>query len=233
MAETRTVVLDIEIKRLPEEVGGWGQLEKMGCSVAVTCELDKNRRTYEHRTSNIEHPTPNIGTFRLWTDVELSEEERMRLLFAFKIISPLDALADWIRGAAVVGWNHVAFDYSVLKGEGVECRAARDIDLCAIIGGRLEDAARLNLGRGKGMNSAALPRMWRQGKIVEVALECRRHVELTRDLYLLALRTGRVLTAGGMRHAACGTLNERTRTASNPFNARTKRAAGNRKLWRR
>ena len=163
------VVFDLEVLRGPDEVGGWGHAEDLGLACAVTMPLSLKRR-------------PGGDSIK---DKRLDGH---RVYLA----NDIEALADELnRAAFVVGFNHVAFDYAVLRGAGAEIAQRRNVDLARLIPGQgLHWLGILNLGRGKKLDSAALPAMFGRGETGAVVAECRLHVELTRDLYLTALRWG-------------------------------------------
>ena len=166
------LVFDLEIEYGPDEVGGWGHAERMGVAVAVMAPLVGDKE-----------PFPE---------------------FAFYRKHELAALRERLEAARfVVGWNHVAFDYRVLKGQGVRVRQKRNVDLCAALRkatGRMWSLAGVSeatLREGKGIDSALLPRLWRDGQEEIVAKACARHVWLTMRLWnQLADGPGRLILPG-------------------------------------
>lgn len=161
------LVFDLEVRLNPDEVGGWGHAERMGLAVAVTIPFDPARPKAE--------PGPHF-----WTQAE-----------AGALVEALES-APW-----VLGFNHVRFDYAVLAGVvGRPVGQRWNVDLSRILPGvSLDAAAVATLGRGKGLDSAQIPQMWRLGYCEAVRHECRRHVELTRDLYSFIRRHGGLYTA--------------------------------------
>ena len=107
------------------------------------------------------------------------------------------------RARFVVGWNHVGFDYRVLKGRGYPIRQRRNVDLCAALRratGRLwslGDVAESALGEDKGLDSADLPKLWRRAFEDTVIEACKWHVELTGRIWqALAEAPGRITLPG-------------------------------------
>jgi len=165
-------VFDLEVLYGPDEAGGWGRKDRMGVAVAVALALGRGEFTV------------------YWGDGSPGLDD---LCLALS------------RAPFVIGWNHVGFDYAVLRAAGHAVRQPRNADLQRIVqaraGGRasggLDGVARATLGRGKGRDSALLPRMFRQGDRELVAAECRLHVELTAELYRFAEARGFLRLADG------------------------------------
>ena len=193
------VVFDLEVLHGPDEVGGWGAVSRMGVSVAVAAALGSTPvfRTFYGAVSAVDVSSPSASP--------RSPREPAG--------AGLSALADLLNAAPlVIGWNHVAFDYAVLRGLCHNITQRRNADLCALVhkatGQRrhLDEIALANLGRGKeGPDSADLPRLWRQGFHEAVTAACRNHVELTLDLYRLAQERGglRIPGVGFVQLSGC------------------------------
>ncbi len=99
----------------------------------------------------------------------------------------------------VLGFNHLAFDFRVLEGYGLDARtvhASFDVmmDLVNHVKKRvsLDSVARGTLGRGKSGNGADAPILFRTGKIKELEEYCRQDVALLIDVFEHGFRTSRV-----------------------------------------
>lgn len=167
------VVFDMEIERGPEEVGGWGNVKRMGFACAVV--------------------QPFVADFMpLEPPVVFRKDEREVLQEILE------------RAKFVVGWNHVGFDYRLLKAQGFPIRQRRNVDLCAALRkatGRmlsLADVAESALREDKGLDSARIPALWRAGFEETVIDACKRHVDLTGRIWrALAHTPGRIALTGG------------------------------------
>lgn len=101
----------------------------------------------------------------------------------------------------VVGFNHISFDYEVLKGvytwfDPTNMRKSLDllVDLEKRLGHRLKlDAvASASLGMGKTADGLDALRWWKQGKIVEIAEYCAYDVKVTKCVHEYGARHGYV-----------------------------------------
>ncbi len=215
-AQRAPVVFDLEIVRDPFEVG-WDHPENMGVSVAVLYVYEPGIR--------VQGDTYGGAQFHAFADVEMNAADCAE----FSSLNFIDVLPEFLEAAEfVIGYNHVQFDYKVLAGHTNRAiTQPRNCDLIQILGPRcsLDALARCELGRGKGADSADLPKLFRQGQIARVLAECRLHVELTRDLYERARRFQRL-------HAPAGIVTI-PRTKLYPWKSRTVSTAKNakKKLW--
>jgi len=130
-------------------------------------------------------------------------------------VNTLPDLVERLKDAAiVVGFNHVDFDYKVLRNSVNGCRFQRrapktEADLLLAIwdalGGRrkgwkLDDVAHACLGYGKTEEGggAMAPTWWQNGRVGQVTDYCIGDVLVTRDLYLYALANdGKIRNAEG------------------------------------
>jgi hypothetical protein len=101
----------------------------------------------------------------------------------------------------VVGFNHISFDYEVLKGsdfmfDPADLPHSFDllVDLEKRLGHRLKlDAvASASLGMGKTADGLDALRWWKQGKIVEIAEYCAYDVKVTKCVHEYGARHGYV-----------------------------------------
>lgn len=179
-------VLDVETLWLSHELPfGWGDRARMRVACCVLADVG-TRRT----VAFAEQPVQGTGA------------RSLEQLFHF-----LEACRS--EGCTLVGHNLRGFDWEVLAGE-FEARgllasaqawgpgAARLVDTLAMLHARLgwrpslELLAQANLGEGKSMDGSLAPKLWRQGRRAEVIAYCRRDVELTRRIWELGRREGRL-----------------------------------------
>jgi DEAD/DEAH box helicase domain-containing protein len=177
-------VLDVETLWLSSELPmGWADLRRMRVACCVLHDV-ATRRTV---------------TF---TDERLPGARRLDELYRF-----LEACRS--EGCTVVGHNLRAFDWEVLAGEwearGLVARAeawgpgaARLVDTLAMLHAKLgwrpslQSLAEHNLGETKLLDGSLAPGLWRRGERALVAKYCRQDVELTRRLWELGRRQGRL-----------------------------------------
>lgn len=107
------------------------------------------------------------------------------------------------RADAVVGFNHVEFDYKVLSAYTYENLAAlNNIDIWLIISnitGRrisLNKLAQASLGRSKTADGLEAIRWYKEGRFDLIEKYCREDVALTRDLYYQGCEQGFVSCLG-------------------------------------
>lgn len=166
------LVFDVETRRAAAEVGGWHKAGDMGVSVAVA---------YDSRADDF---------------FTYSQDE-------------LPALFERMRAAGlVVGFNSLRFDYAVLTPFApFDLRGLPSLDLLQRIKERLSYRISLdNLGQAtlnepKSADGLQALRWWKEGKTEEIAVYCRKDVNLTRRLYLYGLEHGHLLftNKGGAR----------------------------------
>lgn len=150
------IFFDLETKKLASEVGGWANIEALGLAVACTHDDDSG--------------------YRDWWEMQAA-----------------DLLEELSRARLVVGFNVNQFDYRVLSlyGDvrGLEAKTFDILDeIKAQTGKRLglNVLAKRNLGEAKSLEGGVQAiRLWRMGRLEELAGYCRRDVELTRRLYEL------------------------------------------------
>jgi len=94
----------------------------------------------------------------------------------------------------IVGHNLLDFDYLVLEKhltkDELENLKSKTLDTFEYIKSgtngqwvRLDDLAKLNLGKEKSEDSMKVPKMWRDGKKDEVRAYCKNDVELAKEIY--------------------------------------------------
>lgn len=160
----RYMVLDVETRRSAAEVGGWHKADHMGVSVAVLYDAGDD-------------------SFITYTQ---------------------DALGDlFIRlreADVVVGFNIARFDYTVLQPFApYNLAELPTLDLLARIKDRLsyrvslDNVAQATLDEAKSADGLQALRWWQEGKVEEIAVYCRKDVEITRRVYLYGVEHGYVL----------------------------------------
>lgn len=164
--DVSTAFFDIETKYLFHEVGGHQHMHKLGLAVAGLI-IDG-------------------GPCAFYTEDNVSE--------LFEALRSVDR---------IVGHNVLRFDYPVLDPYAdfhvPGAFQAKTLDtlheLYEVTGHyiALDDLAHRTLGRGKTGEARMMPLLWREGKCDEVKKYCANDVELVRDIYHHARRTGRVV----------------------------------------
>ncbi|MBI4965265.1 MAG: DEAD/DEAH box helicase [Desulfomonile tiedjei] len=139
----------------------------------------------------------NISAMRMSVGVTYSDDEGF-LTFSEDNVAGLISV---LRAAdLVVGFNHIRFDYEVLRAYSSEnLRALPNLDMLqeveAALGHRLslDHLAKFTLDskkKGDGLDAA---RWFKEGKMDLLAEYCREDVRITRDLYLFGLTNGFLL----------------------------------------
>lgn len=113
----------------------------------------------------------------------------------------VDGLIDVLRDSdLVVGFNHVRFDYEVLRAyTGFDFRKLNDYDILAEItqalGHRLTlgSVAGATLGASKSADGLQSLQWWKEGLVEKVAEYCRQDVAVTRDLFFYIFEHGYLL----------------------------------------
>ena len=147
------VFFDLETQKSAAEVGGWGNISKLGLSVAVTYSENDGYQSFREKN--------------------------------------IDQLIKYLKSAeAVVGFNHVEFDYEVLTAYTSEnLRGLENIDMLLHIkeqtGFRvsLDHLAKVSLGRKKSSDGLQAIEWYKQGKMQLIEEYCREDVAITRALY--------------------------------------------------
>jgi DEAD/DEAH box helicase domain-containing protein len=150
------IFFDLETKKLAAEVGGWGNVEALGLSVACTHD--------------------DAMGFRDWWEAQaadlLEELDRASLVVGFNL-NQFD-----YRVLSLYG------DVSGLEAKTFDIFDEARLQGSKMIG--LNSLAMRNLGEAKTLESGMQAvQFWRLGKLEELAAYCRRDVELTRRLYEL------------------------------------------------
>ena len=117
------------------------------------------------------------------------------------------------RADYVVGFNHIGFDYAVLRGAGVAIahRPAREVDLLTLTwdaidrhgagltkrGNSLDSLCQANGLPGKSGAGAQAPSLWREGRLGRLFTYQRDDVDLTFRLLCRVARAGEITLACG------------------------------------
>ncbi len=158
-SDKRILFFDLETIRGADQVGGWGNIRKMGLAVAVLYDsIDKKYSRY-------------------------FEQDSKRLI-------------EKLTGAdLVVGFNHIGFDYEVLKPyttvDLLSYTANFDImlDLTKKLGHRIGLGAlgKETLGRPKSADGLISLKWWAEGETEKVADYCQVDVEITKEIFEFGL----------------------------------------------
>ncbi|PLX47238.1 MAG: DEAD/DEAH box helicase [Desulfobulbaceae bacterium] len=157
-------VFDVETQRSAAEVGGWHRAERMGVSVAVVYDGERD-------------------------DYLVFREGQMAELLAYLAGREL-----------IVGFNNKRFDNRVLSAYGnVELHLRPTIDLLEEVKKRLgyrlslDRLAEQTLGVQKSADGLQALKWYKEGRIDKIIRYCRQDVEITRDLFLFALKNEHLL----------------------------------------
>jgi DEAD/DEAH box helicase domain-containing protein len=158
------VVFDLETLRSAQDVGGWGNLSKMGMALAVVyyTARDAYETFHEHEA---------------------------------------DALAEALLASElVVGFNHVHFDYGVLRGcTSADLSKTRNLDLLLDLKRKLNHRLSLNavagatLNAGKSGDGLQSLQWVKEGRLDLVEQYCRKDVEITHRVWRFGVENGYVL----------------------------------------
>jgi DEAD/DEAH box helicase domain-containing protein len=139
----------------------------------------------------------NVRKMGLALAVTYSDEEGYRT-FTEETVGDLISLL--MRADLVVGFNHVRFDYEVLKPytkENLKSLPNLDIlqEVHASLGHRLNlnHLARCTLNKEKCGDGLEAVRWFAEGKMDLLEQYCREDVAITRDLYLYGVENGHLL----------------------------------------
>ena len=111
----------------------------------------------------------------------------------------------------VIGYNHIAFDYLILREDGINIQGSelRDYDILVELwkkngkkesGFKLDQVAKLNLACGKSENGAKAPLMFQKGEIAKLITYCIDDVRITKLLYDQIINKGFLLAKGGEKY---------------------------------
>lgn len=148
------IVLDLETQNLADELGGWGNLEALQVSVAVTWDEDSGYRTWwEGQAGDL-----------------LAELDRAELVVGYNV-SAFDYGVLSLYGDT----SKLAEKTFDLLDE-IRTQGHRLVSLNRV--------AVLNLGEAKAYESGAdAVRLWRDGRLEDLEAYCLKDVELTKRLY--------------------------------------------------
>lgn len=167
------VVVDVEIAKTIEEVGGWDNTEKMGISVACLWQYrDQRMRVYG--------PDDVVALReRLLTADRISGFNHFR--FDFPVIWGMPK-ADWTTENSLVAQLAPKTD-DLLRRIWQALRLDPDNFRGSTHGGwKLDTVAQATLGVGKTGNGADAPKWYQAGQIQRVVDYCCSDVAITRDL---------------------------------------------------
>jgi len=136
----------------------------------------------------------NIPAMGLSLAVAYSKEKGFLTFTEDNVSELIDLLKE---ADLVVGFNHVRFDYAVLKAYSAEnLKALPNLDICTEVSGTLgfrlslDHLARFTLEKGKSGDGLDAVRWFREGRMDLLEEYCREDVIITRDLYLFGLCNG-------------------------------------------
>lgn len=156
------VYFDLESQRSAGDVGGWGNIDRMGMSIGVT-----------YSTA--------LGEYRIYGEDQVQ-----------------DLIQQLVRADLVIGFNHIHFDYKVLRGYSIldlaeQCRSLDlMVEMEKHLGHRpkLDAVAGASLGVGKTAVGTDAIKWFREGKIMQIAEYCAFDVKVTKMVHEYGVRNG-------------------------------------------
>lgn len=155
------VYFDLETQRLADEVGGWGNIPKMGLSVAVT---------YSSTDASFCHFTEDQA------DALVSELQGADLVVGFNVV----------RFDYQVLQPYTQVPLQTLPTVDMLQHIHRALGFRL----SLDAVASATLGASKSADGIQAVQWYRQGEIDKILAYCQRDVEVTRDVYEFGLRHG-------------------------------------------
>ena len=155
--QVRIMVFDLETKRSVNEVGGWGNKDKMGMAMAMVWD-SRDQKFYPFKEAEVEKLMQKLKQADLVVGFELKN-------FDYKVLSAYPAFDSWLP----------TFDIyeDLTKRDG--------------IGIGLNDLAQPTLNQKKSADAKESLGWVKEGKLDKVEEYCRKDVELTRDLFNFGL----------------------------------------------
>jgi len=175
------MALDIETQNYSWEIGGWGNTHLFEPSVVCTWDGE------EGHIFSKEHINSAEGTWHQLHPRNLGNHLEAHIQ----------------KGGKIVGHNLMGFDLPVLR-DSIDCFYAGHllsnsdlvIDTSALLRAatgnphHLDDVCKHTLGSGKTQKSEDAPRLWKEGKHVEVAEYCLKDCQLVYDMWMHGQQEG-------------------------------------------
>ncbi len=160
----RFAVLDIETRRSAHEVGGWNKAHKMGVSVSVVYDSERDEY-FEYEQERTGDMAEDLAGFDLVIGFNL-------IRFDYKVLS----------GVVDFNFNSLpTLDLLVKIHEILGYRVA------------LDNLARATLDAAKSADGLQALKWWQEGRLDLITEYCRQDVKVTKDLYLFGRDNGHVL----------------------------------------
>jgi hypothetical protein len=164
------LILDIEIQRTIEETpGGWDATDLLGVSIAVVYDVGEDRYTiYGDSLQD-----------RIDLQTHINRADRLTTFNGWKFDLPV--IWGKPQPQRVMHLAHTSDDLlrRIWQGLGLD----PDVFTKAHGGWGLDAVCKATLGRGKTGDGAQAPRLYQQGRWVELINYCLEDVRLTRDLW--------------------------------------------------
>jgi len=160
----KRIVFDVETKRLAEEVGGWGNIRKMGLAIAVVRDIDNDE----------------------WLSFTENEvDDLVKTLFSAELVIGFNTL----RFDYEVLEGYSRKDFSKVRSLDLLDVLYRRNGFRT----SLQHLASANFGEGKSADGPQSVKWFREGRLDLVEEYCKKDVALTEKLYLKGLSEGFVL----------------------------------------
>ncbi len=159
------LVVDVETKKIADDVGGWAHIDKLGISVACA---------YDSKT----------GEFLAYKEDELGELIKLcreRLVVGYNIVGfDLKVMAPYGLDPRKVDVFDIMLDVQNTSG-----RQFLKLDLIA----------RGTLGSAKSADGLQAVQWYKEGKIDKIIEYCQKDVEITRDVFTYGMKHGHIKIA--------------------------------------
>lgn len=158
-----TLVFDLETQRSADDVGGWGQIAKMGLALAVTEELES-------------------GTVRVWREADalalIAELRTARRVIGYNVK----------RFDYQVLSAYSPTDFALIPTLDLLEELKRALGFRV----KLDDVAKETLGTAKSGDGMQSLRWWKEGRVDLIEAYCKQDVVVTRDVYRFGKEHGHV-----------------------------------------
>ena len=157
-------VLDIETRRSAKEVGGWHKAERMGVSVAVLYDSEKDK-FFEYEEEQVHNMVEHLLKFELIVGFNIER-------FDYKVLSGIHA-----------------FNYKSLPTLDLLTKINEKLGYRV----KLDNIAQATISAAKSADGLQALDWWKEGRIDLITEYCKQDVAVTRDIYLFGKKNGYIL----------------------------------------
>ena len=156
------LIVDVETQKIAQDVGGWGNIDKLGVSVACA---------YDSKT----------GEFLAYRENELDKLNKLckeRLVIGYNIIG-FD-----LKVLSAYGFDSRKFDVFDIMLDVENVSGRRFI--------KLDSIAKGTLGSEKSADGLQAVEWYKRGEIEKIIQYCMKDVEITRDIFVHGMKHGQI-----------------------------------------